>query len=265
MDFKISRRKKRELKKEEFKKQIMLLSKRKKCPKRIRKILKLSYNKQSLPSIEILKEKRDNIKKRANKLALSYKLTKYIQDQTISNFGCYSSSEIVCLYFVRFRYRRLRQSPYLSESHKLQRLIWCLKHYNCDFKEYIFVDETTIRLFEPPMYHLRYPSAYPNAFPCTSKTKSKLNVWGGISFMGPTNLAVFTSNLDSILYREILAQNLLPFGAINYDFWFKLHQDNDPKHRSKICTNFLEKNNVYWTIIKEVGQTFSIKMDKSKK
>ncbi|RNA07248.1 Transposable element Tcb1 transposase [Brachionus plicatilis] len=57
---------------------------------------------------------------------------------------------------------------------------------------------------------------------------------------------VFTSNLDSILYREILAQYLSPFGAINYDFWFKLHQDNDPKHRSKIYTNFLEKNNVYW-------------------
>ncbi|RNA20386.1 hypothetical protein BpHYR1_003273 [Brachionus plicatilis] len=66
------------------------------------------------------------------------------------------------------------------------------------------------------MYHLRYPSAYPNAFPCTSKTKSKLNVWGGIGI-----------HIES-----------------------RFDTDNDPKHRSKICTNFLKKNNVYWTIIK---------------
>lgn len=46
-------KKKRESKKEKFKKQILLLRKRKNSPKRIRQILNLSYNKQSLPSLQV--------------------------------------------------------------------------------------------------------------------------------------------------------------------------------------------------------------------
>ena len=53
-DFTRSRdKKKRESKKEKFKKQILFLSKRKNSPQRIRQILKLSYNKESLPSLEV--------------------------------------------------------------------------------------------------------------------------------------------------------------------------------------------------------------------
>ncbi|RNA38623.1 Transposable element Tcb1 transposase [Brachionus plicatilis] len=57
---------------------------------------------------------------------------------------------------------------------------------------------------------------------------------------------MFKSNMDAILYREILSDYLLPFGASNYDLDFKLHQDNDPKHRSLLCTTFLNVNNIVW-------------------
>ncbi|RNA27374.1 hypothetical protein BpHYR1_003526, partial [Brachionus plicatilis] len=52
--------------------------------------------------------------------------------------------------------------------------------------------------------------------------------WAGISFKGATK---FASSMDAILYRVILSDYLLPFGASNYDLDFKLHQDNEPKHR----------------------------------
>ncbi|RNA28077.1 hypothetical protein BpHYR1_049234 [Brachionus plicatilis] len=58
-----------------------------------------------------------------------------------------------------------------------------------------------------------------------SKYEGKLNIWAGISFKGATNVA-----------------------ASNYDLDFKLYQDNDPKHRSLLCTTFLNVNNIVWVI-----------------
>lgn len=78
----------------------------------------------------------------------------------------------------------------MTEAQKLERFLWCLKHRGCDFNEYIFVDETMVRMSEKPIYHLRLPSQYPKAIPCTSKFASKLNIWGGISSKGPTEFAV---------------------------------------------------------------------------
>ncbi|CAF1076286.1 unnamed protein product [Brachionus calyciflorus] len=86
----------------------------------------------------------------------------------------------------------------------------------------------------------------PMAVPCSSKHASKLNVWGGISYRGPTEFGIFKTNMDSFLYRDILSEFLIPFGAHKYLMNFILHQDNDPKHASKLCTSFLEINNIRW-------------------
>ncbi|CAF1083718.1 unnamed protein product [Brachionus calyciflorus] len=112
--------------------------------------------------------------------------------------------------------------------------------------DYIFVDETMIRIFEKPIYHLRLPTCFPKALPSTSKFACKLNIWGGISYKGPTEFAVFKENMDSQMYTEILGDFLFPFGARMYDFHFNLHQDNDPKHNSLLCRNFLDLNGVSW-------------------
>ncbi len=53
--------------------------------------------------------------------------------------------------------------------------------------------------------------------------------------------------MDSILYNEILTDYFIPFASRAYGIKnFNLHQDNDPKHSSKICTNFLERNQIKW-------------------
>ena len=92
--------------------------------------------------------------------------------------------------YLGFKWRRKRNAPYLNDWHKLNRLIWCQNYRNNSFENHIFVDETTIRLFETPLYNWRYPSTYPHAFNNTSKFRQKLNIWGGISFKGATKLAV---------------------------------------------------------------------------
>lgn len=52
--------------------------------------------------------------------------------------------------------------------------------------------------------------------------------------------------MDQFLYRDILTEYLFPYVASNLNDNFKLHQDNDPKHKSYICTTFLETNRINW-------------------
>ena len=78
----------------------------------------------------------------------------------------------------------------MSEYQKLLRFLWCKKHENIDFEDYVFVDETTVRMLEVPLYHSRRKSDRPTAFPRSSKIRLKLNIWGGISYKGPTPFVV---------------------------------------------------------------------------
>jgi hypothetical protein len=55
------------------------------------------------------------------------------------------------------------------------------------------VDETAVRLWDLPLYHWRIPKAHPKGHPSTRKYLDKINVWGGISYQGPTEFAVIFS------------------------------------------------------------------------
>jgi hypothetical protein len=50
-------------------------------------------------------------------------------------------------------------------------------------KDYIFADETTIRVLEVPLYHSRLRGSR-TTVPVSSKIKLKLNIWAGISSKG---------------------------------------------------------------------------------
>ena len=54
--------------------------------------------------------------------------------------------------------------------------------------------------------------------------------------------------MNAELYREILHEFLFPFIAEKYDFKIKLHQDNDPKHTSKICKAVITDNDIEWVV-----------------
>ena len=41
-----------------------------------------------------------------------------------------------------------------------------------------------IRLWDLPLYHCRLPNSRPEAIPCTTKYRKKVNICGGISFKG---------------------------------------------------------------------------------
>ena len=52
--------------------------------------------------------------------------------------------------------------------------------------------------------------------------------------------------MNSMMYKEILSDFLLTFGAVNFDYNYVLHQDNDPKHKSLESLAFLDKNSIRW-------------------
>lgn len=62
--------------------------------------------------------------------------------------------------------------------------------------------------------------------------------------------------MDSNLYRDILAEFLLPFGSQYYDSNLVLHQDNDPKHKSMLCVDFLNRNHINWVTNLKINQDF---------
>ena len=60
---------------------------------------------------------------------------------------------------------------------------------------------------------------------------------------------MFTNNMDSNIYLEIMLDKLVPFIYGKYpDSFVILHQDNDPKHSSNICKKFLRDNDIKWVL-----------------
>ena len=183
--------------------------------KMMRRIFKLTYTKMSIPKELNIKRfliTRRRIKRRKSRLPPHNKTPEYIRKYILrccaEGNGLQSSPSIASTIYtltnirisVRtirryrrifgYRYRRLRKAPYLTDLHKLNRLNWCLTYENADFSNYVFVDETSVRLWDLPLYHWRLKNSYPNAIPMTEKYRNKLNVWGGFSYKGLTRFAV---------------------------------------------------------------------------
>ena len=100
-------------------------------------------------------------------------------------------------------WRRARKGPRLLQCHRDQRLEWCLMNQNNEFLNTIFTDETCSWINEIGFYFWRHPSTYPTVIDMPVK-RLKINVWGGISAMGPTEFVViiiFKINYLHLIFR----------------------------------------------------------------
>ena len=68
--------------------------------------------------------------------------------------------------------------------------------------------------------------------------------WGGISRKGKTPLFCFTNIMDGPFFVNILETQLLPAARRMYGSDWRLQQDNDPKHTSRVAKNFISRNGV---------------------
>lgn len=62
-------------------------------------------------------------------------------------------------------------------------------------------------------------------------------------------IKLFTQNMDSQLYAEIIHGYIFPFAGEKFNFQMNLHQDNDSKHSSKLCSNVLKELKLNWVYL----------------
>lgn len=66
-------------------------------------------------------------------------------------------------------------------------------------------------------------------------------VWGAFSFNGVAPLVKIDGKLNKEGYHNILVRHAVPAGKHVIGRGFELQQDNDPKHTSKLCTDYIRK------------------------
>ena len=69
-----------------------------------------------------------------------------------------------------------------------------------------------------------------------------IQVWGCFAYSGVGHLHRIDSNLIKEEYQSIHQRHAIPSGLHLCGEEFTLQQDNDPKHTSKLCKNYLKTN-----------------------
>jgi hypothetical protein len=62
----------------------------------------------------------------------------------------------------------------------------------------------------------------------------------------------FNYNMNSKVYKNIINNHLAPYCNEKFKRKTKLHQDNDSKHASKICTQALRNVNIKWVTLIQI-------------
>jgi len=129
-------------------------------------------------------------------------------------------------------------TPMLTSAHKQKRVEWAQKHKDDNWKNTLFSDETSFQLFRNTIKHW-----YKNARPIRPmpKDRSKIFAWGGFCVKGKTSLFCFRRIMDGKYYTEILEKHIPEIRSMLRNEW-RLQQDNDPKHTSRVAREFLNSN-----------------------
>ena len=149
--------------------------------------------------------------------------------------------------------RVARKKPYVSKVNRGKRLryvkSWQEKPLEC-WKNVLWSDETKFNLFGSDGKVMVWRSPKEEFYPsCTVPTvkhgDGNVKCWGCMSSCGLGNLVFIDENMTGLMYREILAHNLLESVRklrLNKDWVFQ--HDNDPKHRARVVTKWLDENSV---------------------
>lgn len=137
------------------------------------------------------------------------------------------------------------RKPLLTGKQVKKRLEWARQNIDRDWNKVIFTDESSFWLFKP--IKRVWCKEGEKFVQRTVKHPAKVHVYGCFSAQGFGKLICFTKNLNAELMLELYKSGLLKsaeklYGKDNRD-WI-LQEDNDPKHRSRLCTRWKENNGV---------------------
>jgi transposase len=134
-------------------------------------------------------------------------------------------------------------TPMLTARHIETRMEWAQSHMNDDWSHTIFTDETAFDLFRNKI--CRWHKNGQRPIRRLPKNRQKVMAWGGISLKGKTSLFCFTNIMDGPYYVNILETQLLPAAQRLYGRNWRLQQDNDPKHTSRVAKTFIDEKRIH--------------------
>ena len=128
-------------------------------------------------------------------------------------------------------------TPMLTQEQKHARVQWAIQHKDDDWSRTIFTDETCYQLFRNTIRRWsRNRSTEVKRIP---KNKQKIMTWGGISIKGLIGYHSFKTIMDGSYYVQILQDHLIPNARRQFGRRWRLQQDNDPKHKSRLAQQLL--------------------------
>jgi transposase len=144
---------------------------------------------------------------------------------------------------MEYFYGSVKKQPLITESQKKSRIAFAKENLNTNWNNVIFADEMTAIAYSAPK--MAYQKKGQRLSISQPKYPVKLNVWGGISVKGKTDIYIFQENMNASLYKEILDEQLLPDAKRLYGKrqWKLLH-DNDPKHTSNVVNEFITNKRI---------------------
>lgn len=146
---------------------------------------------------------------------------------------------------IKLKYRSTLKKPLLSDKHIRRRIAWARANKDRDWDKVIFSDEASF--WATSGSRRAWSTADNRLVERTVKHPVKVHVWGCFSKRGFGNLYLFTAALNAIKMNQIYQKALLPsvrklFPRPN-ESWI-LQEDNDPKHRSRLCTAWKHENGI---------------------
>ena len=97
---------------------------------------------------------------------------------------------------------------------------------------------------------MRRKSSCPKANTLHPPHPEKVQIFGGISWDGPIPFKMFTRNLDTEFYIEVLDETLEKYMRNFNGGNCRFLQDNAPSHVTAQVYNFLRENQLRWVIFR---------------
>lgn len=145
----------------------------------------------------------------------------------------------------QIQFRATTVKPLLTAKQIKKRQEWATEHVDDDWSQVVFTDESSFWMTNT--IKRAWSTKDGKMLQRSVKHPGKVHVWGCFTKQGFGKLIMFTRNLDANFMTTIYRRGLLPstdmwFGAGSRD-WV-LQEDNDPKHRSRLCSSWKEENGI---------------------
>lgn len=144
------------------------------------------------------------------------------------------------------------KKPWVSARNRKARLKFAEEHRGWSSKDWenvLWTDESKFCLFgSDGRRYVRRPKGQrtsPRYMSATVKHGGgNVMVYGAFSAAGVGPLLKIDGIMDGPMFREILKGHTVPHGKENLRRGWLLQMDNDPKHRSKVVTQWIKENRV---------------------